>query len=500
MTISALPPVPLRSDTPANFIIKADNFMAALPTFQQELNALGTAYNLATTTTSSTSNSITIASKSFTVAAGLGFVAGMAITAGSVSSGTNNMAGTVTSYIGTTLIMNATSVNGSGTYTDWIIALGASASGATLGTNSFTGVQNFALGADITAASTINLTSATGNTVKVVGNTGISAMTLGAGMTRFIIFTGTPLLTHHVTNLNLNASGNNVPIEANDSAICYSDGTTTYCRVIKANGLNVYRVNETPLVQQTVLSGPVDSSGLPNFGGSTGSTTVTASGTLIVTAANGTTNRTGSIANPSWTGLSTNGAMYLYLDIDANGTVTTGSTTLEPSYRWGGADVTTNNKFTFNIQEMSGKVGNGSVATQTYRVFVGEVTVAAGVVSAIIWYALMGRYDSGYTATLPGTATSISRNHNLGIAPDEYGIAVLCNTANQGFAIGDEVIPYCQSNASYVAPLTPSATRLVTQVTTGNNVAFIVNGKASGSVAVLTAGSWSYRLWARRGW
>jgi len=176
-----------------------------------------------------------------------------------------------------------------------------------------------------------------------------------------------------------------------------------------------------PPERQTVLSGPVDTGGFSSFGGSTGSTTVTASGTLVATAANGfnatgQVDYTGSITNPSWTGLSTNGVMYLYLDIAAAGTCTTGSTTLEPTYRNGGADVTTNNQFTFNIQEMVGKVGNGSVATQTYRVFVGEVTVSGGVVTVITWYQLMGQYQSALYA-VPAISTRTALSHNIGCDP-----------------------------------------------------------------------------------
>lgn len=176
--------------------------------------------------------------------------------------------------------------------------------------------------------------------------------------------------------------------------------------------------NGAPPTRQTVLSGTVDTSGYSAFGGSTGTTTVTATATLVATAANGfastgSVDRIGQIAAPSWTGLSTNGTMYLYLDIASNGTCTTGSGTLAPTYRWGGADVVTNNQFTFNIQEMVGKVGNGATAAQTYRVYVGEVTVAGAVVTAITWYALQGRYDSGWFAVT--TATNYTSNHNVGV-------------------------------------------------------------------------------------
>ena len=178
-------------------------------------------------------------------------------------------------------------------------------------------------------------------------------------------------------------------------------------------------------VRQTVLSGPVDSDGLPAFGGSTGSTTVTASGTLVATAANGygatgATDRVGVIVNPSWTGLSTNGTMYLYLDIAADGTCTTGSTTLAPVYQEGGTYSTTSGQFTFNISEMVGKVGDGSAANQAYRVYVGQVTVSGNVVTAIAWYALRGRYESPWFAV--SASTAYARNHNLGTRPSDYRV------------------------------------------------------------------------------
>lgn len=193
-------------------------------------------------------------------------------------------------------------------------------------------------------------------------------------------------------------------------------------------------------VRQTVLSGPLDSNGHSSFGGSTGSSTVTMSGTLIVTAANGfasttgAVDRVGAITNASWTGLSTNGTMYLYLDIAADGSCTVGSGTLAPVYQWGGTYSTTNGQFTYNIQAMTGKVGNGSVANQTYRVYVGQVTVAGGVTTAITWYQLQGKYKSTVVAY---AATSAS--HRLGITPSIARAIAVCRVAYAPFAVGDEV-------------------------------------------------------------
>jgi hypothetical protein len=258
----------------------------------------------------------------------------------------------------------------------------------------------------------------------------------------------------------------------------------------------------TPPVRQTVLSGPVDTNGLAAFGGSTGSTTVTAAGTLTATASNGVAgDRTGSIVNPSWAGLSTNGSMFLYLDIAANGTCTTGSTTLAPTYRWGGADVTTNNQFTFNIQEMVGKVGNGATAAQTYRVFVGEVTVAGAVVTAITWYALMGRYDSGLTATLPAAGVAISRNSFIGVADQNAQLILQCTTADGNYAVGDRITSSLgYYSASALAETGPWTTRNTVGFTTAANTPFVLTNKTTGNNAVLAAASWSYKLITQRTW
>lgn len=264
-------------------------------------------------------------------------------------------------------------------------------------------------------------------------------------------------------------------------------------------------------VRQTVLSGPVDTNGLPSFGGSTGTTTVTMSGTLIPTAANGydangAVNRVGSITNASWTGLSTNGTMYLYLDIDSAGVCTTGSGTLVPTYRYGGADVVTANQFTFNIQEMVGKVGNGASAAQTYRVYVGQVTVAGAVVTAITWYALQGKYRSPTTATLPGAATATTFNHNLGITPQAilerpkvYGVNT---TTESGYAVGDVYELHPQVSASAL-PLTHTAVTGINTMTWqsgSNGTGWYLITRTGGGGAGATAANWSYFAVANRGW
>jgi hypothetical protein len=69
-------------------------------------------------TTSVTSNTIALGAHTFTVEAGLTAEAGDDVF---IVSGVNTMSGTVTSYAGTTLIVDITEISGSGTYTAWVI-------------------------------------------------------------------------------------------------------------------------------------------------------------------------------------------------------------------------------------------------------------------------------------------------------------------------------------------------------------------------------------------
>lgn len=262
-----------------------------------------------------------------------------------------------------------------------------------------------------------------------------------------------------------------------------------------------------PPVRQTVLSGPVDSNGLPNFGGSTGSGTVTIAGTIIATVANGFTvngavDRIGLKVNPSWAGLTTNGTMYLGVTVNSDGTLTEFSSTLQPVYQFGGTYSITNNQRTFNQQAWVMKVGNGASAVQSYDVFFGEVTVAGGVVTAITWYGLMGRYVAPWTATLPGLGTLTTFNHNLGINPDPdtVGLETECTTTDAGYAVGDrQTDSSFLMNGGAIGPVPKFATRLTCGFTTGNTTSMAIVNKASGAYVATTSASWKYRMVANRG-
>lgn len=147
MAITPLPAVPLRSDAPAAFVTKADAFLGALNLFATQVDAVGVALTLgATNSTSTTSLLIGVGSKSLTCETGKSYVAGMTLKIASTASPSNWMLGDITSYVTGTgaLVINITSILGSGTVAAWTVSQSAPG-GAAIGVNS-----------DITSLTAIN--------------------------------------------------------------------------------------------------------------------------------------------------------------------------------------------------------------------------------------------------------------------------------------------------------------------------------------------------------
>ena len=115
-------------------------------------------------------------------------------------------------------------------------AAGLTAGGnAGFGANTFTAAQEWATGASIASAATVNLDTATGNRVHITGTTAITAVTLTRGP-RTVIFDNILVLTHNATTNNL-PSAANITTAVGDRAVYESDGTTVYCvSYIRANG------------------------------------------------------------------------------------------------------------------------------------------------------------------------------------------------------------------------------------------------------------------------
>ena len=269
--------------------------------------------------------------------------------------------------------------------------------------------------------------------------------------------------------------------------------------------------------RQTVAAGPVDSSGLPTFLPATNGAlsltaqNISATARFVVSAANGwdyqgrPSDRVGvSLTTPQWTGLTASRAAatpnFLYVVVAADGSLTTGKTLLAPIYQWGGTPGTADGQFTFNIAEMKGYLGNGASAPEAFVVFVGEAaTDGSGVISTVA-YACNGRYDSGYTNTLPAAATATSRNHNIGVIPQVCEFKAKCTSADAGYAVGDEISGGMMwtDDGSVNVPFTMSASKLAASVIVELNVDAL--NKTTGVRAALTRASWDWRIVADRGW
>lgn len=157
-------------------------------------------------------------------------------------------------------------------------------------TSGFTmsGLLKFAAGASKASAATVNLLTATGNTVHITGTTGISAWTMAAGQVMDVIFDGVLTLTHDATTNNL-PSAANITTATGDRARYFYDGTTVYClSYARADGTAlVAPVSYAPSQQEFLTSGTftvpdgvtsVYLSGIAGGGGGGSATSTTGSG------------------------------------------------------------------------------------------------------------------------------------------------------------------------------------------------------------------------------
>ena len=171
MSITLLPPAPSRQNASETFADEADVFVAALPTMVTQMNSAITTINTQTNTsttnaststtqagiattkaaeaaasalsavnapgtnaTSTTSLTISIASKSLTVQTGKAFVVGQYVSIASTASPLNRMTGVITAYTSGTgaLVVDVTAIEGTGTLAAWTIGLAAGPIGARL--------------------------------------------------------------------------------------------------------------------------------------------------------------------------------------------------------------------------------------------------------------------------------------------------------------------------------------------------------------------------------
>lgn len=123
--------VPNLNQTQPEFDTNTQDFVDYIGDLAPELNTFATDLNnFSTTGTSTTSNTIGTGSKSFTSQTGKSWSAGQSLTIARTAAPTNRMLCVVTSYNSGTgaLVVTSQQAEGSGTFTDWTITLGFSAS------------------------------------------------------------------------------------------------------------------------------------------------------------------------------------------------------------------------------------------------------------------------------------------------------------------------------------------------------------------------------------
>ena len=137
----------------------------------------------------------------------------------------------------------------------------------TTGAVQLLGSMEWVKGADIASpvGGTLNLTTATGNAVHVTGTNAITAVTLGTGMWRIVIFDGILALTHHATTNNLPGAAN-ITTAANDRALYWADGTTSYCvSYVRADGKSVIGALTSGTEQATTSGTAITFTGIPSW-------------------------------------------------------------------------------------------------------------------------------------------------------------------------------------------------------------------------------------------
>lgn len=266
-----------------------------------------------------------------------------------------------------------------------------------------------------------------------------------------------------------------------------------------------------PTVRQTVLSGPVTANGFADFLPATSvdlnltSVNITASVPLVVTAGagfdrEGQKDRNGiATANLTWTALTASATCYLYVDISADGVLTTGHTTLQPEYQWGGTYSTTNTQFTYNIQENVGKVGNGGAAVQSFRVYVGEATTTGTAVGSTVDYAYCGRCVTALS-TLVAAGVRQTFTHDIGVQPiTRADLWIRCQAGGGSAGYSSNQYARVQGNGAGAGG-SPMALETRNLASIMVSTSWSVFHRTTGALTVIAAADWQAQLVAERGW
>ena len=184
--------------------------------------------------TSTTSLAVSAGTKTLTTQTGKQFTAGNYVTISRTSAPTTLMHGVVTSYSGSTLIVEAATIAGSGTFTDWTIALsGASGEQGPSGN----GVMPYVAK---TGAYTV-VTTDRGSLIDCTSGTFTlsfqACATLGANWSVYIRNSGTGLITLDPNGAETINAAATYPLNAGNTAMLSCDGSVIRCAFVVLNEL-----------------------------------------------------------------------------------------------------------------------------------------------------------------------------------------------------------------------------------------------------------------------
>lgn len=198
-----------------------------------------------TNATSTTSLSITEASKTLTIQTGKSIVVGMSMKIASTASPTNWMLGDVTAYNSGTgsLTVSVSIKNGTGTFAAWTVSLTAPATGGgTLNTS-----LNYAVPVSIASATSVAIGAAASNIITITGSTTINSFdTIAAGAERELTFSAALTLTHNATSMIL-LGGVSINVEAGSIGrfLSLGSGNWKMTSLVKSSGEPLYESNRS---------------------------------------------------------------------------------------------------------------------------------------------------------------------------------------------------------------------------------------------------------------
>lgn len=193
-------------------------------------------------------------------------------------------------------------------------------------------------------------------------------------------------------------------------------------------------------------------------------------------------------------------AVYCYINIDENNVPTLGYTLFAPIYQKGGAISMVDGQFTCDIAAGKCYVGVGGTSyVQVWRVFFQESVTSASAITSVVNYALNGKYDSGYTATLPATSSVTNKNHNIGTDDIDITFRIKNTTTDLSFVVDDTLDLEVGSNASGSNGHSISKNKLSTTISTSSSTIVLVP-KTGGTPSGVTIARWAWKLLAERKW